>query len=166
MYDEDYDWSHFDQDEGGDEDMYLDFDPITRTKDPFAEDDAIEGDSDGGVDKHDDEDQLFEGHIRAYQVEPEMELGFPEHKQEYEAEGCLNEVEDEYNQYERGRNLKAINRGAGVALYDDNDFFAREVEGDVDDEDQNQYDNWGDIVSFQNFKVYNKILKQKNSLEK
>ena len=52
-----------------------------------------------------------------------MELGFPEDKQEFEAEGWLEQVVEEFDQWERGRNLKSIRKGGGVALYDYDDFL-------------------------------------------
>ena len=59
MDEDGFDWCNYDQDEGGEEDLQMDFDPIARTKDPIADSYAVEGDSDGGADLYDDEEQLF-----------------------------------------------------------------------------------------------------------
>uniref|UniRef100_A0A7S3J386 Uncharacterized protein n=1 Tax=Euplotes harpa TaxID=151035 RepID=A0A7S3J386_9SPIT len=119
-----WDWFDYDQDDDKEEsNIELDFQPITRTKDPFAEEDQIDGDSDGGADFYDNEDELFEGKKKTYQADPEMDVGFPEGKQEYEAQPCLEDVLEEYNSYPRGRALKPIKQGMGLMLHGDPSFF-------------------------------------------
>ncbi len=118
-----WDWIDYFCDDGGDEDVELDFEPITRTKDPLAEDEPVDVDSDGDGDLYEDEDALFEKKIKTYQEDPEMEVGFPEDKQEYEATPCLEEVIDEYESHTKGRALKPIKKGIGLMLHGDPDFF-------------------------------------------
>ncbi|CAI2382667.1 unnamed protein product [Moneuplotes crassus] len=116
-------WIDYFCDCGKEEDIQMDFEPITRTKDPLAGDDPVDVESDGDGDLYDDEDALFEKKIKTYQDDPEMEIGFPKDKQEYEATPCLEEVLDEYNKYTRGRALKPLKKGIGLMLHGDADFF-------------------------------------------
>ncbi|CAI2381572.1 unnamed protein product [Moneuplotes crassus] len=118
-----WDWIDYFMDDGGEEDLELDFEPITRTKDPLADEDPVDVESDGDGDIYEDEDTLFEKKIKSYQEDPEMEVGFPEDKQEYEATPCLEEVIDEYESYTRGRALKPLKKGIGLMLHGDADFF-------------------------------------------
>ena len=118
-----WDWLTYDQDEGGDEDLQLDFDPMTRTKDPLAGDDPVEVDSDGDGDLYENEDELFEKKQRTYQEDPEMNIGFPDEQQEYEAQPCLQDVIEEYESFTKGRALKPITKGMGLMLHGDSDFF-------------------------------------------
>ena len=117
-----WDWIDHNQDDEG-ENVELDFKPMTRTKDPLAKDHAIEGDSDGDGDLYENEDELFEKKKRTYQPDPEMDLGFPENKQEYEALPCLADVLEEYNSVQKGRALKSVKKGMGLMLHGDADFF-------------------------------------------
>lgn len=118
-----WDWFGYDEDEGGDEDLELDFKPMTRTKDPLAGDDPVEMESEGDGDLYEDEDALFEKKVKKYQEDPEMKIGFPEDKQEFEAKPCLDEVLEEYESYQKGRALKPIKKGMGLILHGDADFF-------------------------------------------
>ena len=118
-----WDWIDYNQDDGGEEDLAVDFKPKTRTKDPLAETEPFEGDDDGDGDLYEDEDELFEKKKRTYKPDPEMDVGFPEDKQEYEATPCLEEVLEEYQSYQKGRALKTIKQGMGLMLHGDRDFF-------------------------------------------
>ena len=118
-----WDWIDFSNDDGGDEDVELDFQPMTRTKDPLAGDDPVDVDSDGDGDLYEDEDALFEKKQKTYQDDPEMNVGFPEDKQEYEATPCLADVIDEYESFTKGRALKPMIKGMDLILHGDKDFF-------------------------------------------
>jgi hypothetical protein len=118
-----WDWFSFDCDEGEAEDIDLDFDPITRTKDPLADNWAVEGDSEGDGDLYENEDELFANKARKYLPDKEMEIGFPDEQQEYEAKPCLEDVLDEFEGAEKGRQLKKLKKGFNSVLYGDPSFF-------------------------------------------
>ena len=122
-----WDWIDYTEGREDAEDLQIDFDPMARTKDPLAGDDPVQDDnSDGDGDLYENEDELFEKTQKKYIADPEMEVGFPDDKQEYDATPCLEEVLEEYQSYQRGRALKPITQGMGLMLYGDADFFAKD----------------------------------------
>ena len=117
-------WDFIDCDEDNAEDIDVDFTPMTRTKDPLCEADPVDGDSDGNdADLYDDEEAMFANKKKTYQDDPEMLVGFPEDKQEYDAVPCLADVLEEYESHTKGRALKPIKKGMGLMLHGDPNFF-------------------------------------------
>ena len=81
------------------------------------------------------EDQLFSQTKRKYQADIEADLCFPHKKREYDAVFCLEDIKEEFSNYEKGKPLKDIYKKLiGINFEGDEDFFKEDVEGwsDVD----------------------------------
>ena len=113
-----WDWFDHNEDEE-EEDLVMDFEPVTRHVDPLAKKD--EG-GEANNDLYDEEEKLFEKRKKRYQPDKEMELGFPDENQEFVAKSCLKSVIDEYNNNSKGRALKPIKKGMGLILHGDADL--------------------------------------------
>ena len=57
-------------------------------------------------DRFDHENTLF-SQGKVYKADPELEIGFPENKQEYDSFPCLEDVIEEYEAVPRGRPLSS-----------------------------------------------------------
>ena len=115
-------WDWFDHEEEKEEATFVaDFTPITRSVDPTALK-GPDADGEAWTDLFDGEEKLFQKSKKKYQANKEMELGFPDDKQEFVAKKCLKDVLDEYSSYTKARGLKPIKKGMGLILHGDENF--------------------------------------------